>query len=557
MSSLNKRLDRLGDHLSPTDIVLRWLKENLKPGSMNELVETLAAKPHSAWPLFRLPSEAERAAKSLMSVMPQDEINASVRQYVRDTVFLWRLHLEINYRIDYVLRRALPLSVVFLSRLRIPSHNNANLSGTRDAWRCLPYPLDAETAAAVAAALEHRVESWNCLQGEGVILHWVFDDPDIGGVISDEKLTRTVRRIDRELRSLVRSKVLRHGRLVWLPTSPLPFFETAPLINRRWIDMTVLELAEMGAILTDAGFTCHVSGDPHRLVWNEFKQPNSQGEPTPIDDAVWHQTRRAAAARVRAYRGRRRVIDGRHYVEFALYQRSRKRSLGNRLDAWIETGFVVSDWNDWVKRQDPDAALADIAVRPLAPLVAADAWTVHDADRARSLQSTRASLIADLRPDKPDPDSSTAVALKGDSTDIASRDDAIELLVEIEGLASAVDRMRAHYFKNHEIVFADLADSLDLCRTGFHIVLSRLEDQRGGDDSWIARLIDPSIPDEGESADPDYADHEKRVQERIAQTAGNTTRELVHQAHFEALDFVGEFRAAQAVIDKELEALFG
>ena len=350
--------------------------------------------------------------------------------------------------------------------------------------------------------------------------------------------------------------MLRHGRLVWLPTSPLPFFEAASLINGRWIDMTVLELAEMGAILTDAGFTWPVSGDPHRLVWNEFKQPNSQGEPTPIDDAVWHQTRRAAAARVRAYRGRRRVIDGRDYVELALYQRSRKRSLGNRLDAWIDKGFLVSDWNDWVKSQDPDAALADIAVRPLAPLVAADAWTVHDADRARSLQSTRASLIADLRPDKPNPDSSTAVALKGYSTDIASRDDAIELLVEIEGLVRAVDRIRADYFKNHEIVYPNHLDHLDACRYGIHSVLVDFEEQRGGDDSWIARLTDPSLPVEGEPTDSDYVDHQKRVQERIAHAARNTVRELVHQAHFEALDFVGEKAAADRVMDKELEAMF-
>ena len=159
--------------------------------------------------------------------------------------------------------------------------------------------------------------------------------------------------------------------------------------------------------------------------------------------------------------------------------------------------------------------------------------------------------------DASDPGSSTAVEMDADSAGVASRDDALEVLVRIEGLPRAVDRIRAHYFKNHEIVFADLADALDTCRTGIHVVLSNLEEDRGGGDSWIARLSHPSIPDEGESADSDYADHEKRVQERISHAARNTTRELVHRAHFEALNFVGEFRAAQAVIDKELEAMFG
>ena len=83
------------------------------------------------------------------------------------------------------------------------------------------------------------------------------------------------------------------------------------------------------------------------------------------------------------------------------------------------------------------------------------------------------------------------------------------------------------------------------------------EEQRGGDDSWIARLTDPSLPVEGEPTDSDYVDHQKRVQERINHAARNTVRKLVHQAHFEALDFVGKKAAADRVMDKELEAMFG
>ena len=350
---------------------------------------------------------------------------------------------------------------------------------------------------------------------------------------------------------------MRAGRLVTLPISPLPFLGAAPLLNGRWIDVSILELAEFGAILADGGFARRASGDPHPLAWRDFVQTGSRSQPTPIDDATWHKARRAAAARVRSCPARRRVSAGGNYVELALYERWRARKVGNHLDTSTEKGVVVSNWNDWVKRQGPTAALAGIAVRQIDSRVRADAWTVHDSDRARSLQAARANLIANLLPDASDPGSSTAVEMDADSAGVASRDDALELLVRIEGLPRAVDRIRARYFKNHEIVFADLADTLDTCRTGIHVVLSNLEEDRGGDDSWIARLSHPSIPDEGESADSDYADHEKRVQERIADAARNTTRELVHRAHFEALNFVGEFSAAQAVIDKELEAMFG
>ena len=557
MKSFNKRIGKLGDHLSPTDIVLRWLQESLRSPSMHEHVVALTAMPKSAWPLPRLTGEAERAATASMPGMPQDKIDARVREYFHDVVFLWHLHLEVNGRIDEQFRPAAGLIVYFLSKLRSRSRERASLSDARDACRDLPYPLDAEIAAAVEAALEHRVVSWNCLRDAETIEDWVLDDPDADEDMSDEDLAEIAHRIERGLRTLVRSKVIRSAKRVSLPALPHAFLSAAPLLDGRWIDTTVLELAELGVILADGGFRRQESEDPNPLAGEEFVQPNQRGEPSPVNDESWLEARRIAAVRVRSYRRRRRVISGRDYVELALYQRWRKRSLGSRLDAATESGFVASDWNKWVKNQKPAPALAGVTVQPLDPLVDADDWTVHDSDRARSLQAARANLIANLLPDASDPGSSTAVEMDADSAGVASRDDALELLVRIEGLPRAVDRIRARYFKNHEIVFADLADTLDTCRTGIHVVLSNLEEDRGGDDSWIARLSDPSIPDEGESADSDYADHEKRVHERIADAAGNTTRELVHRAHFEALNFVGEFRAAQAVIDKELEATFG
>ena len=122
------------------------------------------------------------------------------------------------------------------------------------------------------------------------------------------------------------------------------------------------------------------------------------------------------------------MIDRWDYVKLALYQRWRKRTLGDRLDAWIDKGFLVSDWNDWVKSQGPNAALAGVAVRPLGPS--------FDADHGRSLQSARANLIANLLPDTSDRGSSTAVEMERDSASVASHDDALDVLVRIEGLAT-------------------------------------------------------------------------------------------------------------------------
>ncbi|MCY4108155.1 MAG: hypothetical protein OXG11_03900, partial [Chloroflexi bacterium] len=526
MKSFNRRVEHLGDHLYPTEIVLRWLQESLKFDSMNDLVEALAAEPDGAWPLHRLTDEAERAAKASTPDMPQNKIDAKVRDYVRDAVFLWCLHMGVNGRIDDQVRQASGLNVFFISKVRARSRGHSRLSNVLEACRDLAYPLDAETAAAVAAALEYRVVSWNYLRESETIEDWIFDDPATDEKISDEELADISHRVERAIKSLVRSKAIRPGKIVRLSTSPIDFLGAAPLIDGRWIDAAVLELAEMGAILADGGFKWQESADPHPLAWHESVKPDQRDTRAPIDEESWLTARRLATARVRAYRGRRRAIDNRDYVELSLYQRSRKRSLRGRLDACTEDGFVASDWNEWVNGRAPAPAIAGIRVQTLDAPVDADDWTVHDAGSARRHQIARATLIDSLLPDASDGDSSGTVGMEGSPSPIPWQDGALEILVRIEGLVRAINRIRAHYFRNHEIVYADHADSLDCSRTGIHLVLSRLEEQNGGNDSWIARLIDPSISDEDERVDPEYAERERGIREGFPQAARTVTGEL-------------------------------
>ena len=149
------------------------------------------------------------------------------------------------------------------------------------------------------------------------------------------------------------------------------------------------------------------------------------------------------------------------------------------------------------------------------------------ADRARRLQAARANLVAKLRPSELEERKAAA----GVEAHICTRDNAVDVLVPVEGFVRAVDRIRARYFKNHEIVYPNHLDHLDACRYGIHSVLVAFEEQRGGDDSWIARLTDPSLPVEGEPTDSDYVDHQKRVQERINHTARNAVRENSSTKH--------------------------
>ena len=142
MKSFHKRLDNIDDHLSPTDIVLRWLQEDLKPPSAHEQLAALTAMPKSAWPLYRLTDEAERVATASMRDTPRNKIDVRVREYVRDVVLLWRLHLEVNVRIDYELRPASALIAFLLSKLRSRSGKHASQSDARDACRDRRRPQD-------------------------------------------------------------------------------------------------------------------------------------------------------------------------------------------------------------------------------------------------------------------------------------------------------------------------------------------------------------------------------------------------------------------------------
>ena len=556
LSSFKRRVDGLDDNLSPTDIVLRWLQEVACFPSADDYVASIKDRPSSAWPLHRLTQEAERAATASSKGLPRDTIDRKVREAVRDVVFFVHLHLKLSSRIYDELRVASPSLALLVVDLNHRMREDARGSDAALAWMraCheLPYPLDAETAVAVEAALEHRVESWSLVREAETVEEWVLEMLSADDDDSDGEVAGLARGVERELRRLVGSNVVRAGRLVTLPAVPIPFFASAPLLEGAWIDLTVLELAESGTILADQGCTLRGSGDVHLLASEEFVRTDAQGEQVPIDETTWREARKSAGARVGRYRGGRRRFGGRTYVKFALYQRWRARTLGSRLEASTESGFVAESWNDWVKRQGPKAALAGVPVEPLTPLVDRDMWTVHDADLARGLQTNRANLLANLRSSALSEKRTTAGADAGVSWEIQ----ATSLLVLIEGLASSVDTIRATYFRNHEILYPDLADFLDSCRNGIRTVLSLFEAERDGDDSWLLRFGSPPLqPDDDDvAADEDDPDL-KRIKARISRTGARTVKDLLLRARFEALVFIGEREAARVILDQELDEL--
>ena len=548
MSPLNRRLKDLDDYLSPTDIVLRQLREMARLRSMTEYLASLKDGPTSDWPLKRMIRQAQRAVEKSMKGMPSDAIGERVREAVRDVLFLWHLYLKLNDRIKVGLRVAQPTIAWLYSEYRhILLYRQLS-----DASRDFPFPLDPQTAPAVDAALANQVQSWASLGDASTIVDWPYEvnQPDkVGDEDFDESRARAYRKVERGLRRLVRSKDIAAGKLVSLPAVPIPFLRNAPLIEGRWGDATVLELAEFGIILQDRGWTPRGSDDSHPLAFDEFTRADAEGEFSSIDDAAWHDARHAATDRVRAYPGRRRAFHGRDYVNLAPYQKWRARTVGARLDASTENGFVVPSGNNWVKNRGPNAVLSGCWVGPINSVVDPDMWFVHDSHTARRLQTARIKLFAKLRSSALDRKISTEEEAVSRWRRLA--EDAIAL---IEGLAAAVERIRDTHFRGNEIVQTEYAQCLHAYRTALRLNLRLFDSEWEHGDPVQAYFDDRHRPQDRQTAySPRERDSIERIEERIVLFAERMAHAILREAQYEALKSVGDRAAANRLLDQVLD----
>ena len=239
---------------------------------------------------------------------------------------------------------------------------------------------------------------------------------------------------------------------------------------------------------------------------------------------------------------------------FPLYQRWRSRSLGARLDASTESGFVVVDWNDWVKNQGLKAVLTGIRVEPIEPFVAPHSWTVHDTGTARRLQSDRMILLADLRSATIGKETATPGPTQVDEAAIPWRDGVAHVLTLIEGLAAAVQGIRRKHFRNAEIVFTELVERLDYFRADLREVLKTFESQRQWADPLLGCLGFHSLERAGETTNSEHqASILKQIEPHVIQTGKRIAKEVIREARFDSFICVRDKDAAQNIIDEELD----
>jgi len=97
-----RRLAKIEEGLSPTQLVLRWLAEAHAHGSLEAYVGSLLDLPADQQPIDRLCREAYEGARAQLRGKPAEQVRRAVNSALRETVFRFELVLRI-----YVVTREL------------------------------------------------------------------------------------------------------------------------------------------------------------------------------------------------------------------------------------------------------------------------------------------------------------------------------------------------------------------------------------------------------------------------------------------------------------------
>ncbi|MFI5259618.1 MAG: hypothetical protein ACHQ01_08435 [Candidatus Limnocylindrales bacterium] len=112
-----RRIDAVETLLSPTQLVLRWLAEAHAYRDLVPYVNSLLAVDPPVAPLDRLAREAVHGARTSMRGKRPEQVDAAVRNALRETVFRYELVLRINVTAHEFLDREELISALFASQL--------------------------------------------------------------------------------------------------------------------------------------------------------------------------------------------------------------------------------------------------------------------------------------------------------------------------------------------------------------------------------------------------------------------------------------------------------
>jgi hypothetical protein len=115
--TLSRRVAKIEEALTPTQLVLRWLAEAHAFGDIPAYVASLLAADPPVAPLDRLAREAAHGARTSMRGKRPELVDAAVRSALRETVFRFELVMRIYVTVHELLDREVLIETIFGSQL--------------------------------------------------------------------------------------------------------------------------------------------------------------------------------------------------------------------------------------------------------------------------------------------------------------------------------------------------------------------------------------------------------------------------------------------------------
>jgi hypothetical protein len=573
-----KRLDRLEQCLTPKEAVMVWLQETYRYTNVWEYIKYLHEQPEALRPITRITGQVESATRQTMKGQPQKAIDAAVHRAVRDVCFLMKLHNQVN---GYLMTEIRLWGVMFAAlegnlRAIITRENTHQclLSGLVDIYsRYIPYPLEPETADTVRAAIRNYVTIWDEFDDGDILDEWFYnyildlgareipkgaytydnddnfkpqvtaenekeardcfkDDIEFEHFKAGEDYTKglaTIKDADydahygrmvKAIHKLVDSGQVQKGASVYLETIPMSFLQIAPLVEVEWLDRHTVVLAEAGAILIEKGYQLQETNDHHPLAWPRFIDNNG----SEIDQEEIHVLCQQVGRRFKRFPGRTKEIDGRLYINFEDYCSWLGRKVKGDLHSNVSTGFLTASWNTWLDAKGGKGRLAGIPADRLQCYVEEHDYLVCP-DGAESRLKRRA-LLLDMM--------SKANSSGTKQEEMEWKQIAGVLLTKLYTFRQAVTTISQRYFDGEEELFPDMARSLaDLIKYTEELLVAPFNDE-------VA-----AKPEDKINLEALRQGDGKAVMQQIS--------DLVNMAKAEALDAMGEHRAATELVERNLK----
>ena len=596
MSKNIQRVAKLETGLTPKQAILLWFQEAHGFNTIFEYIHHLKSQPDSAAPIPRLTDQVAEPIKQTLKGQPREDINRAISQAHRDVLFLFFLHQQVNRKLISEERYFWTQGRFLIAELKSLLREQA--LGRRMRWNEIrvgietPYPLDSETAAAVEAAKQHYVMTWELLEEGDDLGQWLLESflakgntalPDGAyGMMSGAKHLYSKVPTEDEVRPLFEDAesfqkfldgedysyglvdvpdaeydahyeaivsaikgVAKQGIVVDMPSVPHQFLQEAPLVDGDWIDGYIVELAEWGARLVEKGLLLEESGDYHPMAWKRIiNQEHGSEACAAVSMKLWQQTRK----RLAAFPGSTRVIDERQYLNFADYLKWRGRRNKGDLKSGMRRGLVVSSWNQWVESQGGEgvATLAGVASGILDCYLDGYRYRVcRNAGELAEEVSRRESLLESVKVWEPDSSNDERFRQRVEHWKIS----ALGFLPEIYILSRAINSISQRYFEGQDPLFSEVSDGFDQLLALVEKLVNIYNEALAADIERSERLL--IEPGEGQNQSPLTIDLAGLV-ETVQGSAKEQVAYLVDMAKADALDLLGETRQAFELVDRHV-----